>query len=69
LTLGGLALRLAGAIAVTRVLSNVLYGISPTDPVSFLAVSVSLMLVAIAASYVPARWATRVDPIRALRSE
>jgi len=69
LTLGGLALGLAGAIAVTRVLSNVLYGISPTDPVSFLAVSVSLMLVAIAASYVPARWATRVDPIRALRSE
>jgi len=69
LTLGGLALGLVGAIAVTRVLSNVLYGISPTDPVSFLAVSVSLMLVAIAASYVPARWATRVDPIRALRSD
>jgi len=51
------------------VLSSVLYGISPTDPLSFLTVSLALTMVAIVASYVPARWATRVDPMQALRSE
>ena len=69
LTLAGLGLGVVGAIAVTRVLSSVLYGISPTDPLSFLTVSVALTMVAIVASYVPARWATRVDPMQALRSE
>jgi len=69
LTLAGLGLGVVGAIAVTRVLSSVLYGISPTDPLSFLTVSLALTMVAIVASYVPARWATRVDPMQALRSE
>jgi ABC-type antimicrobial peptide transport system permease subunit len=69
LTLIGMGIGLVGAFGVTRVLSNVLYGISPTDPVSFLAVAAMLTMVALAASYVPARWATRVDPMQALRSE
>jgi predicted permease len=69
LTLIGLGAGFAGALLVSRVLSSVLYGISPTDPVSFGAVAVALTLVALLASYLPARWATRVDPIRALRSE
>jgi hypothetical protein len=69
LTLIGMGIGLVGALGVTRVLSNVLYGISPTDPISFLAVGVLLTVVALAASYAPARWATRVDPISALRSE
>jgi ABC-type antimicrobial peptide transport system permease subunit len=69
LTLIGLGVGLAGALLVSRVLSSVLYGISPTDPLSFGAVAVALTLVALLASYLPARWATRVDPIRALRSE
>jgi len=68
LTLIGLGLGLALAVAGTRVLSTVLYGISPTDPLSYGAVVVVLTFAAMLASYVPARWATRVDPIRALRS-
>ncbi|HET7189116.1 MAG TPA: FtsX-like permease family protein, partial [Gemmatimonadaceae bacterium] len=69
LTLIGLGVGFAGALVVSRVLSSVLYGVSPTDPVAFGAVALALTLVALLASYVPARWATRVDPIRALRSE
>jgi putative ABC transport system permease protein len=69
LTLIGLVLGLALAAAGTRVLSNVLYGITPTDPLSYGAVIVVLALAALLASYVPARWATRVDPIRALRTQ
>ena len=67
LTLSGLVLGLAIALAGTRVLSTVLYGISPTDPLSYAAVVVLLTTAAMLATYVPARWATRVDPIRALR--
>jgi hypothetical protein len=69
LTFIGLAIGLAGALIVSRVLSSVLYGISATDPLSFGVVALLLTIVALLASYVPARWATRVDPIRALRSE
>jgi predicted permease len=69
LTLIGLGVGFAGALVVSRVLSSVLYGVSPTDPVAFGAVALVLTFVALVASYVPARWATRVDPIRALRSE
>ena len=68
LTSIGLGIGLAIALPGTRVLSNVLYGIRPTDPLSYAAVAVMLTLAAALASYVPARWATRVDPIRALRT-
>jgi ABC-type antimicrobial peptide transport system permease subunit len=65
----GLALGLAGAAAVTRVLSAVLYGVSPTDPLTFAAVAVLLGLVAAGASLAPARRAAAVDPQTALRAE
>ena len=69
LTLTGMAIGVVCSVALTWVLRSVLYGISATDPVSFAAVGGVLTMVAVAASYVPARWATRVDPIRALRTE
>jgi ABC-type antimicrobial peptide transport system permease subunit len=69
LTTIGLGVGFAGALVVSRVLSSVLYGVSPMDPISFGAVAVLLTVVALLASYVPARWAVRVDPMRALRSE
>jgi predicted permease len=69
LTIIGMAIGVAGALAVTRVLSSVLYGIGATDPISFFAVAIMLTMVAAAASYVPARRAVRVDPMQALRTE
>jgi predicted permease len=67
MTATGLVLGLLLAAIGTRVLSNVLYGVTPGDPMSYAAVTIVLTLAAAAASYVPARSATRVDPIRALR--
>jgi predicted permease len=69
LTVTGMAIGLLASIAVARVLSSVLYGISSTDPFSFFLVGLLLTLVATIASYIPARWATRVDPMRALRTD
>ncbi len=69
LTALGCAAGLTLALAVTRLLSSFLYGISPFDPVTFLAVPLLLGLVALLACWVPARRATRVDPIIALRAE
>jgi putative ABC transport system permease protein len=65
----GIVLGVIGAFGVTRIVGSLLYNVSTTDPLSFLATAVFLSLVALAASYVPARRATAVDPMIALRSE
>ena|SRR5205807_7261445 len=65
----GVALGLVGALGMTRVLTNLLYGVKPTDPVTFVAVSLVLLLVSLAACWLPARRAARVDPVEALRHE
>ena len=65
----GIVVGLFAAFGVTRVVSSLLIGVSPTDAVSFASVPVFLAAVALVASFVPARRATRVDPIIALRNE
>ena len=65
----GVAIGLLGAALVTRALQSMLYGVSSVDPITFLVVPVGLLLVAALACLVPARRATRVDPMVALRSE
>ena len=62
---GGLGL--LGAIALTRLLASQLYGVEPTDPLTLAGVAGLLLLVALGASFLPARRAAAVDPIRALR--
>jgi putative ABC transport system permease protein len=69
LTLIGVAIGIAGPFALTRSLSSLLYGVKPTDPVTFIAVSLILTAVAVLASYIPARQAAQVDPMVALRHE
>jgi putative ABC transport system permease protein len=66
---GGVVLGLAAALALSRLLKSMLYGISSTDPLTFMGVAITLVCVAAAAAYFPARRAGRVDPIEALRSE
>jgi putative ABC transport system permease protein len=69
LALGGSLLGLAGSLALTRLLSSILYGVQPHDPVTLAAVAVALNAVALAACYIPARRATRIAPVEALRYE
>ncbi|MGB6524723.1 MAG: ABC transporter permease [Candidatus Acidiferrales bacterium] len=69
LALAGAAVGIGAALGVTHYLSSMLYGVRPNDPVTIVAVAVLLTLVAFAACYIPARRATRVDPIVALRYE
>jgi putative ABC transport system permease protein len=65
----GLAVGLAGALALTRLMSSLLFAVSARDPQSFAVVSMVLAVVALMACYLPARMAARVDPMIALRSE
>ncbi|HKO62400.1 MAG TPA: ABC transporter permease [Pyrinomonadaceae bacterium] len=65
----GVAIGLGGAYALSRLLSSLLFKVSPTDLVTFAVVSISLIVVAFIASYLPARRATKVDPLVALRHE
>jgi ABC-type antimicrobial peptide transport system permease subunit len=69
LALIGVAIGLAGALGLTRFLSGLLYGVTPGDPLTLVAVSALLIAVALLASYIPARQAAKVDPLVALRHE
>jgi ABC-type antimicrobial peptide transport system permease subunit len=65
----GVALGLAAAAAVTRIMSSLLFAVSPVDPITYCAVSAGLFLAAAIASYMPAHRASTVNPIDALRAE
>jgi len=69
LALAGAALGLVGALIVSHLMAGLLYGVSPTDPLTFIGVTLVLTVAALAASYIPAMRAMRVDPLVALRYE
>jgi len=65
----GVGLGIAGALALTRLLESYLYRVRPTDPIAFISTAFLLVVVAMLASYIPARRAMKVDPLIALRNE
>jgi ABC-type antimicrobial peptide transport system permease subunit len=65
----GIAFGLIGTVAFSRLMTGLLYGVTPTDPLTIAAVSAVFMVVTVAANYLPARRALRVDPMAALRYE
>jgi ABC-type antimicrobial peptide transport system permease subunit len=69
MALAGVCAGVAGALGLTRFLESLLYRVQPRDPVTFLLTPVMLLAIAAAAIYIPARRATQVDPIVALRFE
>jgi ABC-type antimicrobial peptide transport system permease subunit len=69
LSMAGVVLGIAAALALSRVVSSLLFGVSPSDPATFAAVAALLLGVAAVASYVPARRAMRIDPMLALRRD
>jgi putative ABC transport system permease protein len=69
MSVAGIAVGLGASAAATQVLAKLLFGIKPGDPVTFLAVSLALVLVALAASFFPARRAAKADPLLAMRGD
>jgi putative ABC transport system permease protein len=69
LTLAGMTLGMAGSLALTKVMAQLLYGVTTADPPTFILVSLTLAGAALLACWLPARRATRVDPLIALRSD
>ncbi len=69
LVLTGIVIGIAGALALTRFLTTLLFGVTPTDSMTFVVVSIVFFVIAIVASLIPAIRATRVDPLVALRYE
>jgi predicted permease len=69
MAVAGVVIGLLGAFALTRLMRTMLFGVGPNDPVTFILIAAILLVVALIATYVPARRATKVDPLTALRSE
>ena len=69
LAIAGAVLGLVGALIVSHLMAGLLYGVKPTDPVTFVGVAILLIGIALLACYIPAGRATRVDPMVALRCE
>ena len=69
LTLGGLVVGICGSVLLSRGSESLVFGITPTDPLTYSAVTLLLLAAAAGASWIPARRASRVDPVAALRSE
>jgi ABC-type antimicrobial peptide transport system permease subunit len=65
----GIVLGIVASLGLTRFLAGLLYGVTAVDPITFLVISILLLIVSVLASYIPARRATKVDPLVALRYE